>query len=795
MLLCVALVLVMSCTLGGANVLNMYEIGGAGTSLNNQAGQVGNAKIEKTGTTGQAIGDKTALENWLGSGTAAYLTKDIEWNLGSSTSTSKNMGANGVLDGNGHTITITVNNTGWNGARSGAHGIFVHQNYGTIKNVKFVFKGSMSINSGAAWPWSSSYDVWLGLVVGSNDGTLENVTAELQGDYKLHNNNSGRWVQIGGLVGSNQNYITNCTFIMNSDNGLEVNSKNSSPQGRIGGIIGENNTGANGKVNGVTYKQIKGRLMPQGSDAAAAICNNNHATINGAMVDGTPSFSGSSNVNYYADSNLNYKLATNSAQVGQNATLKMGTYSGYTCNTSGDLVYNFVGSGTGIKLRVTHRKIVEDSNYYITKVDGTSVSNTTKYWDFSLNGRSGYFGYLEVGTEAINIKDYATLNEFLTNSGIKKGTIIADEIVVPRNSSSQASNWTLKSNQTLEGNGKTIKIDGYYTGWQNGNESGKNMMFGMFLRENQGIVQNLNINYTATVYVANNNRGSYAPTEVYAGIVCAKNTKQIKNVNVTITGEFRSHATEGHSTIGGITGLNESDATIENCTVTMNSTAEWPLDVGVNHNDTSNDKFYLNAAGVVGENKGNVYNVTYKTQQGKISSRSNTSLQPKNIMNTVAGICAYNNGGTLSTMFVDGQPNLICVNNASSGSKHTATFYFSGVKSNQWDKVGGEDMFVINGASVVHNTEANRIGYKNGQHMMNNGDLTYKLVKNGTDKYIIISPTNLAERQYIARVDGVDVSEGRLTSYVWRYNGWTSKSFAHMEYTKTTPPTGTLINI
>jgi len=160
-------------------------------------GQFTGTYVETSGYT--AISTLDGLNAFLQAGTGnAYLTANIYGYdaVGANATT-----FNGILDGNGYTIEISGNFNDSNDV----YGAFVTSNSGTIRNINFKFASLHEIDADGCS---------VGLVVGTNIGTIENVSLDIGVDLTIKENTNP---QIGGIAGTNSGTITHSTVNFSSN--------------------------------------------------------------------------------------------------------------------------------------------------------------------------------------------------------------------------------------------------------------------------------------------------------------------------------------------------------------------------------------------------------------------------------------------------------------------------------------------------------------------------------------------------------------------------------------------------
>lgn len=131
-------------------------------------------------TSGTAINSASGLVSLLSGSGSGYLTTDIT--LSASESFTSTRTFTGTLYGNGHTVTVTGNQTAWQSVSDGSEiGGLVTKLSGTIYDLNVVLKSGTS-----AMYKSSDMQIKLGLIAGVIDnGTIENCTVTINSGSML----------------------------------------------------------------------------------------------------------------------------------------------------------------------------------------------------------------------------------------------------------------------------------------------------------------------------------------------------------------------------------------------------------------------------------------------------------------------------------------------------------------------------------------------------------------------------------------------------------------------------------
>jgi len=135
----------------------------------------------------------------------------------------------GKLDGRGYTVkNFIISST----SLSGNFGM-IYENSGVIENLNLL---DYTFNVTA----STYADNAIGVLVGTNKGTISNCTLE-SGGFKVTCTMSGtsKALSIGGLVGMNEGIVTECSTLVNMDLDF-VGQRGGTPYYYIGGLVGYN---------------------------------------------------------------------------------------------------------------------------------------------------------------------------------------------------------------------------------------------------------------------------------------------------------------------------------------------------------------------------------------------------------------------------------------------------------------------------------------------------------------------------------------------------------------------------
>lgn len=257
-------VLVSSTSKGSDKMVNGAVPSADRSPVNIVWGDIVGKKPEGEPLEGRAISTQNELDIFIAENASpdrtnkCYLTQDITYNVvgassGNTGSTSKFYG---TLDGNGHKIIMNSNRDDWSepnmqsvdGVES--MGLFMGINYATIKNVTFVYNGTMKIGYNSQ-RWAA------GIVCGTNKGTIKNVRLDINGSFACHfNGGLGDHfdrISLGGICGVNWNTIKDVHVQMGANSRLEGNAKSKrSPTAlsksykvmcAVGGVIGSTVSG------------------------------------------------------------------------------------------------------------------------------------------------------------------------------------------------------------------------------------------------------------------------------------------------------------------------------------------------------------------------------------------------------------------------------------------------------------------------------------------------------------------------------------------------------------------------
>lgn len=186
------------------------------TSSELESGQLTGA----TAGTGVAVSTAEEFVDAIKNNKTFYLESSI---YGVDTQEISDATFNGTFDGRGYTVSLI--GSGAKTATSGAAGLLVAVNGGTIKNVNFKLMPTGEISAAT-----------VGGLVGINNGTIENVSVELVSDLATTNA-----TKVGGVVGENaqSGVIANVSFVY---------AANVSANGATYGAIAGTNGGAMAKI-------------------------------------------------------------------------------------------------------------------------------------------------------------------------------------------------------------------------------------------------------------------------------------------------------------------------------------------------------------------------------------------------------------------------------------------------------------------------------------------------------------------------------------------------------------------
>ena len=355
---------------------------GASTSKDDTAKVTTSNAITNVTELKACLNDTTPNKEWHLANNIDITAADIEYVDGS-----RNKGAKYVVEsgqkiyGNGHTIKIIYDHTGWGNNTSGSMGALIKTNQGSIINLNVEYAGTK-------WEMGiSGAESYTGLFVGKNEGELRSVTVTNTGHVQAHlvsaHNNF-----LGIVCGWNDGTMKNVKGILNTSSTFQVaaNSKIAA----VGGVVGKNT----GTIIGATFERTNGTMdaTNQGSGSAekklaAGICPYNEGSIYAQVLVSAPSYS--SNVSHHSDFSmdtsqghsgryfyrLNNTYTTTSITVGGSAkkVVKIDT-SSYSKR------YYFDGStadnGNALVVKIVPN--IGDSQV-ISRVDGQEVTKCKEY--------------------------------------------------------------------------------------------------------------------------------------------------------------------------------------------------------------------------------------------------------------------------------------------------------------------------------------------------------------------------------------------------------------------------------
>ena len=331
-LIAVVMIFGMAVVLGGD--LGAYTSGNESESASNIYDSSEDTKVESAGwvsggtntTSGYRIYDESTLKAWLSAATSnstnstvnsktGYVDNDnITYNIGSDIN-SYNISSGWTLNGNGHTIKLTLSSvlsgSDYYLRHYGKVGIFVQNNQGTISNLNFVYEGRYYTWQGDG---TKKDDTWIGIVCGQNNGLIQDVSVECRADMYFKNSKGGNdhYYFLGGIVGWNNSKLNNVFFNLN--NKYDGTSRLFKAEGygsslypvtvSTSGIAGENSK--SGTINGATFKTTTGTIEARGSGGTrkiGGICAHNNGKVYGHVIDGQ--FSSATGGDYINHSNGN----------------------------------------------------------------------------------------------------------------------------------------------------------------------------------------------------------------------------------------------------------------------------------------------------------------------------------------------------------------------------------------------------------------------------------------------------------------------------------------------------------
>lgn len=202
-----------------------------------------------------------------------------------------------TFDGNGYTVTLTptiggsgnrkvdVKNVNIDGTDYGSDaatrtiGLFVAQNYGTIKNTHFVYAPNDYFTLNA----TANYSNRVGIICGTNDGKINNISLDINQGFKYmqdeqggtSTDNSAWTVLMGGVTGYQRASVTDVTVRMAQ--GVELFAYCDSNPGKSIGI--EKTVNARASIGGVV-----GRLQSIEKKDKAEVRNIIFEALSGAKL-------------------------------------------------------------------------------------------------------------------------------------------------------------------------------------------------------------------------------------------------------------------------------------------------------------------------------------------------------------------------------------------------------------------------------------------------------------------------------------------------------------------------------
>lgn len=495
----------------------------------------------------------------------------------------------GVLDGMGHTVTISgsafSNGAQYENTSNKSTGGIVGKNCGEIYNLKVRLEGSVSVSD------SLGTCIAFGGVAGYNAGFIKNVETTVASGATVSVSARNGAIAVGAVAGVSNSQtktaeIYNCRAVVNG----AITVQGSGAFVAVGGAIGV--MGA-GNVNGV-------EIAGQGVIEAGSVMTPAYAYVGGAVGAVNP---GSVNSNYPTDGQivLDNTLLNYYGELSAKGTTKaVGATAGYV--KAGQAAYVVRTLSTYAKPLVS-----DGSAYRNPSVDGlggidalgtiassgTTAANLRLYVQYarysliydgtsSFSGIAAHYDGPEEAEGAVSISHPDEMT--VTENGNAELTVVIKPL---SNSDANYSwNWKIKLNWlTIDTSAKFLRA--FYRDLSDTAEDGVVNGYFQILGDitlsdadfatltPKVIGANTIIDGLGTSSITLNRRdytlstvsaGSYYPNSIAAaGIIGAVNLGTIKNVKVVISGAVTASETDASLAVGGIVGINAGQ--MLNCTV------------------------------------------------------------------------------------------------------------------------------------------------------------------------------------------------------------------------------------
>ncbi len=622
--------------------------------------------------TGTAINSLASLKAFLSSSTGTgYLTQDITITTGAATLYNGTFADGKTLDGNGYSIIFSGQYSANNGQNrnSGSaqssggvyyDGMLVAKNEGVIKNLKLVIQAtqrynissstssasfgivvgdnagaienvSVIVEDGKTYYWqanspSAAPQVNFGMIAGNNTGTISYVGAYIgDGAIVSHKGQTGTGTSnTGGLVGLNSGTVEYCSIYGGGT--LKDESSNSSATVSVGGIVGRS-TGTvqycyyglytSPTCSNADYLALITGYTESGTISNVGRYNSSEAFTNGAtasyrykVTNSQSSVKARGFFDYFSQDNILLLEFDKPEQISSIST------------SVTDFSAESVGNSTiGDNVAVAYSSDSKQVYVYTTKFsDSNTIYNVTV--TPSLN--TTYVDALDI------------INAGYTDTTTVSGTKITSSTAFPLSGSGNyyldsditisAGNVTYTQTAfsgTLYGNGHTITFTAGVI-----NVTGKDYThFGLLTAALNGTIQDLNVVIDGAVVFGTTGAQDMF-VGAYTGIV---NTGTIRNCSLTINSgaEFKLAYSAGNTTskwtsLGGFVGRTAESGTmtLENLYFNNSGTIRSTPTSDVNGSDGGNGYVKNITSGIVGYLQNNSYSIQklFITGSGTIKS-------------------------------------------------------------------------------------------------------------------------------------------------------------------------------
>lgn len=216
-----------------------------------------------------SIASAEDLKNFLnGSSSYGYLTQDISYDK-ETMGSNRTFASGRTLDGNGHTITLTATVSM---ATTYSFGLLVDYNNGTIKNIKFNYGATVSLENNSSYMQTNH----VGLICGENNGVVENCDLYVTGSFSYTYKNG-----TVGNIGEERHKVFRIFFggITGANNGIIKNVVSEYSGANISLTTSVCSTGGNYSLNGTAvFGGVSGRSISNSSEIRNVIAVSDSST-------------------------------------------------------------------------------------------------------------------------------------------------------------------------------------------------------------------------------------------------------------------------------------------------------------------------------------------------------------------------------------------------------------------------------------------------------------------------------------------------------------------------------------